>query len=151
MMKSIYLILLIFCSFYSFSQEQNKDWINLIDITSYKVYKKTNKLNKVFLEEIETERKDIANSNGKFSKGCTGSGKHIRLNWIAIDENEHQIISMSYGGKAYYTKYYIIDYETGKMNLRLIRVVSSNRELNFKQVINSINENKYEWKNVKSA
>jgi hypothetical protein len=143
-MKSIYLILLIFSSVYSFSQEQNKDWINLIDISSYKVYKKTNKLNKVFLEEIETERKDIANSNGKFSKGCTDRGKHIRLNWIAIDEKEHQIISMSYGGRAYYTKYYIIDYETGKMNLRLIRIVSSNRELNFKQVVNSINENKYE-------
>lgn len=135
------------CSFYSFSQEENRDWINLINIEDYKVYKKTSKLSKEFLRKIRTERKDIANANGKFSKGCTGSGKHIRLNWLAIDENEHQIISMSYGGVAYYTKYYIIDYETGKMNLRLIRVVSSNRELNLKQVINSINKSKYEWIN----
>jgi len=148
MMKSILLILSIFYCCHSIAQEQKKDWISLIDVTTYKVYKKTNKLNSKFLKEIEIERKYIANSNGKFSQGCTGRGKHIRLNWIAIDEeNKHQIISLSYGGRAYYTKYYLIDYETGELTIRLIRIISSNRKLTLKQAVDSIGANNYEWIN----
>ena len=145
-MRTLLLIVLTFYALNSIAQKQNNDWINQIDIKEYKVYKKTNKLTNNFLKEIEIERKNIANSNGKFSKGCTGGGKRIKLNWIAIDKNKHQIISLSFGGRAYYTKYYVIDYETGILNLRLIRVLSSNRELSFEQVVDSINESNYEWK-----
>lgn len=146
MMKSIYIILSICYCFFCSAQEQNPDWINQMDIANYKVYKKTSKLDNIFLSKIETERNDIANSTGKFSFGCTGKGKHIRLNWMAVDKNNHQIISLSYGGKAYYTSYFLVDYDNESLNLRTMRVLSSNRELTLEQVVESINENNYEWK-----
>jgi hypothetical protein len=75
----------------------------------------------------------ISGRFGFFRKGCTGIGKSKRLNWLAIDNKGHYVISISTGGRAFMTTVYY--YDTKNKSSKTISVNAGNKILNIKEVL----------------
>jgi len=120
-------------------------WINKIDTSSFKVFHAKQQISKEFFPIIRIKnRNDITNYKGKFRIGCVGHGKSRRLNWLSKDHNNHWILSVSYGGRAYDTIYYFFDYDKGKINYNGLRFSGERiRELTFCEIVDRIESKKY--------
>jgi|ERR1041385_2098482 hypothetical protein len=111
------------------AQDTTVVWLNNIDTSGYTIQYNKKYIPEEFYSIIGIEKpKEIANANKRFNKGCTDSGifPHKRLNWIASDNHNHWILSISYGGYASGTKYYFIDKEKEKPNTNIFYFTGSN-------------------------
>lgn len=116
-------------------------WVHDIDISEYKVSKDTSKLTDFFLTHIDKNTSDIAINDTNFATGCLGPKKHSKLNWIAIGNQGHSIISMSFSGRgAQWTEYFFIKQEDiWSIHIRTPKNIS----LSLLELIENIRENDY--------
>lgn len=99
-----------------FSQDTTVTWIYKID-TSYHIQYQVSDIPNEFYTIIGiSDSTEIVNANKEYGVGCTGSLPHKRLNWIAYDDKNHWILSVSYGGRGSGTDYYFLDKENGVIN-----------------------------------
>jgi len=128
---SFLLILFLLSSLYS----QNFKWANNIDTNQFRVSKTKSKIPKGFYEKINIQKKEIANHKTNFSAGCTGSGKHTLCNWVATNvERNKFVISLSFGGRAHYTKFYLITIKNKQCYLREIKASTFSQNLSFEKL-----------------
>lgn len=84
----------------------------------------TNRLNAIpstFFKQIGISRFEIATKEKNFNSGCVRkpSEKHVLLNYVKTNkDNNTQVISLSFGGKRFYTKEYLLSYKKGKLQIK---------------------------------
>jgi hypothetical protein len=84
----------------------------------------TNKLNIIpaaFFKQTGISRFEIATKEKNFNRGCVRKpgDKHVLLNYVKTNEdNNTQVISLSFGGKRFYTKEYHLSYRHGKLRIK---------------------------------
>lgn len=141
-MKYLILFLFIFNSHFLFAQQDTTGaWFKNIDTLSYKVYFSKMYVPAQIISAIDMKKKFIAGPNGKFSSGCTGKGKKLRLNWVAKNEKGHFVVSISYGGIVSGTYYYFVESNNGELNL--IRLNISGGANSFSAVVKKIHAGNY--------
>lgn len=119
-MRTIFLILFLLTIEFSFSQDTTVTWLNNIDTSSFQIFYKKKNIPVYFYSIIGIKnKKDIASSNKSYQTGCVGRHglPRKRLNWLAQDNNNHWVLSVSYGGFAHGTKYFFINKDNGKLNV----------------------------------
>ena len=148
-MRTVFIISFLMATQLLFSQDMS--WFHKIDTLSYEIFYDKKTIPQTFYSVIGIEtRNDIVNPNGNFSKGCTGPGKRIRFNWLAKDKNNHWVISISYGGIAYNTKYFFFDSEGEKMNCKGIYFTGYDaEELTFTRAISKIYSKEYYYFDIR--
>jgi len=142
-MKNIFLLVFLFVNVQLLHAQQSitNSWLKNIDTSSYKVYYKKKFVSRKIISAIDMKKSWIAEPDGKFSAGCTGSGKRKRLNWVAKDKNGHVILSISYGGIASGISYYFIDSDSGNLNVNKLNIPGSNNS--FVDVVDKIKSMNY--------
>lgn len=135
-------ITLLIQSFAISQKLSNIKWVHDIETSDYKISKDTSKLADFFLTHIDRNTSEIAINDTNFATGCLGPKKHSKLNWIAIDNEGHSIISMSFSGKgAQWTEYFFIKQkEIVSIYIRTPKNIS----LSFIELIENIMNNDYE-------
>lgn len=104
---------------FSFAQDTSVTWINNIDTTTFKIFYSRKSIPKDFYKIIGiSKRGDIVSAHKAYQKGCVNRGRASkRLNWLAKDNNNHWVLSISYGGRASGTKYIYIDCNKDGLNI----------------------------------
>jgi hypothetical protein len=128
-MKTFFALLFFLTANQLFAQDTTVAWINNIDTSVYTIKYNKKDIPTEFYSIIGIEKQnEIASANELYQKGCTGSGllPRKRLNWIANDNHNHWVLSISYGGRANGTEYYFIDKEKEKPNSNCFYFYGSN-------------------------
>jgi len=119
-----YTLILLLFSCAAWGQDTTVTWINNIDTNSFKLLYDKKEIPKEFYLILQMRTiKDIASANEPFQGGCTGGGKgwpSQHLNWLAVDKNNHWVLSVSHGGRGYWTDYYYFDKEKGQLNVNIL-------------------------------
>ncbi len=146
-MKSLLLYILLFTTSFLYSQEENlSHWVYKIDSNDFKVFSNKTKIPIAFLNEVELKRSSISNQKGNFNPSCVGGGKKVRLNWAARDSDNHWIISLSFSGKSYYTKVYLVSFDNSIVEANYIRLHHTLPEASFSESVDKIMAGNFDWK-----
>jgi hypothetical protein len=81
--------------------------------------------------------KKLANPSDKYSPGCTNPIR-AQLHWMARQKNRW-VISVTYGGKGIYTRYYFLDKDKNILNINEINFnVPRRGKTSFGQIVATI-------------
>ena len=109
------------------------------DTLNYKLTKAKRKIPRESLSAINIKSlSSVSGRLGFFRKGYTGIGKSKRLNWLAIDNKGHFLISVSTGGRAFMTTVYY--YDTKNKSGKTISINPGNKILNIKEVLRMLHD-----------
>ncbi|MEO8149095.1 MAG: hypothetical protein ABI723_15725 [Bacteroidia bacterium] len=126
------------------SQDTTVSWFKNIDTLSYKIYFNEDKIPKECYAVIGIYKlKEIANPDKPVTLGCVGKEgvPRLKFNWIAKDNKNHIIISITSGGRGVFNHYYYFDKEKGKLN---VNEIIFRHKLTFTETIYRINSKDYE-------
>ena len=128
--------------FISVGQDTTATWMYDINPDDFKVSYRIADIPKQFYDVMSICCKhDIVVKDEDFKSNCVGPGVTRKLNWIAKSKNKRWVISISYGGKAYYVVNYFFDYDNDEMNVNGFILLGRDRfEMPFEQMTTSMRD-----------
>lgn len=135
------------------SQDTNVVWLKNIDTLSFKLQYNKKFIPNDLCKYLEITKSEIANPNEPYRSGCL-SQKGVpstRLNWIAKDNQNHLVISVSIGGLAHRTLYFFLDKLPLLYNINEISFGHDSRELSLGKVVTRIQSKLFEFEEYKTT
>jgi len=122
-------------------------WLRNIDTLNFKYEHNINFIPKALYTYLETSESDIANPNEQYRSGCVGQEgvPSKRLNWVAIDNQNHLIISINMGGWAHRTLYFFLDKKANTYNVNELSFGRDSRELSLGTIVKRISRKEFEF------
>jgi hypothetical protein len=144
-MRALTIIILLLTSRFSFSQDTTVTWIKNIDTSSFKMLYDKRDIPKEFYPVLSIEALNtIANPSEKYSPGCINPIRG-QLNWIA-KQKSRWVISVTYGGKGVWTRFFFFDKENGKLNINEMNFLGPKRsDTTIREVAALIKSGQYEF------
>ena len=144
-MRTFLIIIFLLTSRLSFSQDTTVTWIKKIDTSAFKMFYNKKDIPKEFYRVLNVKDiKKLANSTDKYSPGCTNPIRG-QFHWMARQKNRW-VISVTYGGKGVYTRYYFLDKDKGTLNINeLIFDVPKRGKTTFGQIVSTIKSGQYSF------
>ncbi len=128
-----------------FCQDTSAAWLTNIDSAKFKIYYKKRAIPRDFYQYVGIDNlSEIVSANKRYRQGCVGRLPGNRLNWLAKDNNNHWVLSVSFGGKAHGTKYIYIDRDKNSYNVNGFRFFGADRnDLTLGRTIQKIRDKQY--------
>jgi hypothetical protein len=144
-MRTLIITFFIFTNHFLFSQDTSVTWIRNIDISSFEILRNKRDIPKEFYTVLEIDDINaLANPSDKYSPGCTNPIRG-QLNWIA-NQKDKWIVSITYGGKGVFTRFYFFDKQNGKLNINEMSFLEPKRsETTIGEVVVLINSGRFEF------
>ena len=135
------------------SQDTNVVWLKNIDTLNFKLQYNKKFIPKDLYKYLEITKIEMANPNEPYRAGCVGQKgvPSTRLNWVAKDNQNHLVISISIGGLAHRTLYFFLDKQSLAYNINELSFGHDSRELSLGKVVNRIQSKSFEFEEYRAT